>query len=244
MSIVLRITQKLSYFMDKEDNTILVIDDSDLNRESIVSLLRCSELNADGAPNGKEGYSIYKQKKYDTILLDMYMPVMSGIDFMKKYRQEIKVPIIAYTASDDQKILDDACSLGADMCLTAPFDPAVIVPNIQSMLRIYSRLFDKGDYNSKYIKVNFRDRTVEVSGEAVHLTHTEFKILAFLIENKNRFINRDDILREIWGSEYIMRYSYLHTHIHNIRRKLFTGAEKQEAIETHYNGGYKFNHIE
>ena len=185
--------------------------------------------------NGRRAYEKIVQDHYDVVLLDIMLPEMDGMEVCKLVREISDVPIIMLTARDEVKDQVSGLNLGANDYMTKPFASEVLIAKIRGILsrrdnipREEEKRFITGSvmlYPERY--------EVKVGGEPVELTHREYELLQYLVENKNRVLNRDQILQQVWGYDYTgdtnvvdvyisylrtkIDYKYNERHIHTIR---------------------------
>jgi len=229
----------LSHQMSK---TILVVDDE----KRLVSLVG-QYLLQDGyrvitANNGKEALDIVRRDPPDLIVLDLMMPEMDGYNFMRLHRAEKNTPIILLTARVDEEDKVVGLELGADDYLTKPFRPRELVARVHAVLR---RTAAENAPQANTLRVAGilleRDaRAVQVEGQTLDLTPSEFDILAALMSAPGKVFSRLDLLEIIQGLRYEGYERTVDTHIKNLRAKIQRDLRGPQPIETVYGIGYRF----
>jgi DNA-binding response OmpR family regulator len=193
------------------------------------------------AYNGRDALHVARDEKPDLIILDVMMPEMDGLEFMRHHRKEKDTPIILLTAkveSDDRVI---GLELGADDYVTKPFRPRELLARIKAVLR---RVGETKPVASKLrsgeIALDREEHTVQVSGEYVDLTPSEFDILTALMSSPGRVFSRLELLDLIQGTAYKGYERTIDVHIKNLRAKIEADSRDPHYIQTVYGVGYRF----
>ena len=221
---------------------ILVVDDN----PDIVNMLK-TYLIAEGfqvvtASNGQKALYAARDEKPDCIILDMMMPEMGGEDFIRIYTAEADTPILVLTAKVEETDKVLGLELGADDYLTKPFSPRELTARIRALIRRAG----KGPretvvFRSSNITLDRQGHLVEVSGNAVDLTPSEFDLLAVLISTPGRTYSRSELLDKLGESAYLEGYERtVDVHIHNLREKIEPDPKNPIYIQTVYGAGYRF----
>ena len=173
--------------------------------------------------NGRRAYERILQEKYDLILLDVMLPGMDGMEICKKVREVSDVPIIMLTARDEIKDKVEGLDLGADDYMTKPFAAEELLARIRNVLRRHNervRATEETRYVIKNMILYPERYEVEVKGEPVELTHKEYALLKYLVENKNHVLSRDQILQTVWGYDFIGDTNVVDVYISYLRSKI------------------------
>ena len=174
-------------------------------------------------PNGRRAYERALQEKYDLILLDVMLPEMDGFEICKRIREVSDVPIIMLTARDEIRDKVDGLDLGANDYMTKPFAAEELLARIRNALRLHNdrvRAEDDKRYVVKNMIIYPERYEVTVKGEHVDLTHKEYELLKYLVENKRNVLSRDQILQTVWGYDYIGDTNVVDVYISYLRSKL------------------------
>jgi two-component system, OmpR family, response regulator len=151
------------------------------------------------------------------------------------------VPLIMLTARADEDDTLLGFELGADDYVTKPYSPPILLARVKRLLDSrYSpagKLSNEDTLISSGIHVHFPSRKVTVDGENISLTHTEFEILTYLMQNPGIIITREQLITKIWGYEFTGDDRTVNSHIRNLRHKL---GNKANSIVTVIRAGYKF----
>lgn len=221
---------------------ILVIDDEPDVLDILVINLKAAGFSVITADNGSVGLNKAKSEVPALIVLDLMLPQMSGIEVCKALRRDsstAKIPIIMLTAKSDEVDRIVGLEIGADDYVAKPFSPREIVLRIQSVLRRSSGTQEPlerlkiGDLHLDHAR-----HEVLLNGAPIVLTHTEFKLLAILMERRGRVQSRDRLLNDVWGYESVIDTRTVDTHIRRLREKL---GEAAHYIETIRGVGYRIS---
>ncbi len=174
-------------------------------------------------PNGRRAYERILQEKYDLILLDVMLPEMDGMEICKRVREVSDVPIIMLTARDEIRDKVEGLDLGADDYMTKPFAAPELLARIRGALRRHKERVREAEERRYVVKnmILYPDRyEVTVKGEHVELTHKEYELLKYLVENKRNVLSRDQILQTVWGYDYIGDTNVVDVYISYLRSKI------------------------
>jgi DNA-binding response OmpR family regulator len=221
--------------------TILVVDDEKRLVSVVEAYLEQEGYRVVKAYNGREALHVARDEKPDLIILDVMMPEMDGLEFMQHHRKESDTPIILLTAkveSDDRVI---GLELGADDYVTKPFRPRELLARIKAVLRRAGEARPAvGKLRSGDITLDRDEHTVQISGEYVDLTPSEFDILTALISTPGRVFSRLELLDLIQGTAYEGYERTIDVHIKNLRAKIEADSRDPQYIQTVYGVGYRF----
>jgi DNA-binding response OmpR family regulator len=220
---------------------ILVVDDE----ERIINFLR-SKLKASGyevltASNGLEGLEQAQAQEPDLIVLDLLMPKMDGLEMLKELRGFSAVPVIILTAKGADADRIKGLQLGADDYLPKPFNPDELVARIEAIRRRLEpseRRKIPEMVNLWHVTIDFKKRTVLVSGKEKYLTRIEWLLLSQLVNNAGRLMLYEELLTRVWGPEYRDDVQILRTCISRLRNKLESDPNNPKLIRTIPKTGY------
>ena len=213
-------------------------DDASIRDIEIYTLLSTG-FEAKGFENGKEAFEALKDEQPDLILLDVMMPEMDGIEFLRKVKSSsvfCDIPIIMATAKGSEYDKVKSLDMGADDYLVKPFGMMEMVSHIKAVLRRCKpkqkdNLLEMGD-----LVLNQEERTLLINEEKVALTYKEFELLQLFLSHPGKVYTRDVLYNEIWGLDYIGESRTVDMHIRTLRQKL---GNYGEMIETVRNVGYR-----
>jgi two-component system OmpR family response regulator len=225
-------------------STILIVEDEDILREIMKDYLLNEGYNVLEATDGKEALSLFEEHKVHLIILDIMLPELDGWSVCRRIRKKSNVPIIMLTARVDEDDTLLGFELGADDYVTKPYSPPILlarakrlIENRYSTTNNAANVSTEDTLTSSGIHVHFPSRKVTVDGENISMTHTEFEILTYLMQNQGIVITREQLITKIWGYEFVGDDRTVNSHIRNLRHKL---GQKAACIVTVVRAGYKF----
>lgn len=219
---------------------ILVIEDEDKLRDSIVRYLQGGRYRCEVAADFDTALEKIDLFDYDCILLDISLPGGSGLSLLKIMKENKRYNgIIIISARDSVEDKITGLNLGADDYLTKPFHLAELDARISSVIR---RKYFEGENIMSFgdLSIDMMSRSVAIDNKQLELTPTEYDLLLFLIVNKNRVVSKNAIVMHLLGdeAEWLIQYDVVYAHIKNLRRKL-TDSGSQAHIQSRYGIGYK-----
>jgi DNA-binding response OmpR family regulator len=220
----------------QKNNRILVVDDEESIRKLLRVVLENRGFKVEEAENGEAAMKLFSVSTFDLTILDVMMPGIDGFECCKRLREDYDCPILMLTAKGEDYDQVHGLEYGADDYIIKPFTPTVLVARVQALLR---RSTKSGVGRSVFgnLMIDPDAREVTVSGDRIYLSRKEFDLLAYLMENDNILLSRDQILETVWGYDYLGSSSTVDTHVNRLRNKLGTcGA----YIKTLRGSGYKF----
>lgn len=213
---------------------VLLIEDEKLIRMFIVEYFRKQGAEVIEASNGYEGLELLDQH-IDIVLLDIMMPGIDGYEVCKLIRQKSEVPILFISAlsEDDNKL--KGYELGADDFISKPFTPSLLYAKCRALLKRVKK--DSKTYDEGIIHVDIDTHEVKIRDQMIQLSHKEYLLLVYFIENKRKILSRDQLLDHIWGYDYYGDQRIVDTYIKKLRKKLLDAAP---YIQTVVKIGYMF----
>jgi len=222
---------------------IIVIEDEQQIRRFIITSLENADLQVHSAETGEQGLIEVGTRKPDTVVLDLGLPDMDGIEVIQQIRSWSTVPIIVLSARTDEAEKVKALDAGADDYLTKPFGSAELLARIRAQLRRRSLAVEGSSNNGLYsfgeITVDLPKRQVFRASELVHLTPIEFRLLGILIRNAGRVVTQRQLLKEVWGPTYVESSHYLRIYMGHLRQKLEQDAAQPKYLITETGVGYR-----
>ena len=219
-----------------DEITILIIEDDEDIRESVKILLENEGFHVIEADNGMDGLHQISEDT-DLVILDIMMPGMDGFSLCEKIRSMVDCPILFLTAKTMENDITFGLGLGADDYLTKPFR----IPELRARVNAHIRREQRERHSSlnfERIKIDLSAKTVQVDGEIVSLTKSEYMICEFLARNKGQVFTREQIYEAVFSLDGESDNSTIATHIKNIRAKLSQYCI--QPITTVWGIGYKW----
>jgi len=222
--------------------TILVVDDKANVRTLVRDYLAEQGLRVVVADNGQNALYAARREKPDLILLDIMMPELDGFDFIRAFRKEGDTPIILLTARLEETDKVAGLELGADDYITKPFGMRELLARIRTVLRRSGKAPETGQVlRAADVVLDRETHSVQVANQAVHLTPSEFDLLAVLMTSPGRVYSRMDLLRELEGSAFEGVARTIDQHVRNLRSKIEADPARPRYIETVFGVGYRFS---
>lgn len=234
---------------------ILVVEDEKEIAEAVEIYLLNQGYNVFKAFNGKEGLKVLENEEIHLAIVDIMMPVMDGITFTMKTRENHNFPIIMLSAKSEEVDKIMGLNIGADDYVTKPFKPLELLARVNSQLRRYTKYMNiqkassiedeavnENIYTIGGLELNDDTKEVSVDGNPVRLTPIEFKILGLLIKNPGRVFPAEEIYERVWNEAAINTDTVM-VHVRNIREKIELDPKNPRYLKVVWGVGYKIEKI-
>ncbi len=175
------------------------------------------------------------------LILDLGLPDGDGKSLISFVRKESQTPIIVLSARSDEKEIILALDMGADDYVTKPFSTSQLLARIRSTLRRTQQNSKRDMLTCKDICIDFTNKEVFLEGILLKLTPTEYNLLQYLMQNANKVLPHQRILKEVWGVGYQNQMQYLRTYINTLRKKIEKNPTRPLYISTESSIGYRFS---
>jgi two-component system KDP operon response regulator KdpE len=215
---------------------ILVCDDDGRTVRALRAVLRDAGFQVEAAASAEEALDAAALRPPAAAIVELALPDADGVELFRQLHEWSAIPVIVLSAIDEEHHKVRALNAGADDYVTKPFAPRELVARVHATLRRA-----QGDTRDQRIEVegglaiDFARRVVHRGGREVHLTPTEFSLLAVLSRDRGRVHTCASLLRQVWGPGHVHDAQLLRAHIANLRRKLASGH-----IRTLHGVGYRF----
>jgi DNA-binding response OmpR family regulator len=222
---------------------ILVVDDEATLRETLTRSFSREGHDVTAVADGAEAIRLASSRSFDVILLDVALgPGPNGYEVCRTLRERRNVvPIIMLTALDTEADAVQGLEAGADDYVTKPFGLAELRSRVRAVLRRAGpRTLGREVITVGPVTLDRSHREVLVRGEAARLTFSEFELLARLMSEPGRLLNRQELLRAIWGDSAYRDPRAIDVHIRHLREKLEEKPEEPKLILTVRGAGYRF----
>jgi two-component system, OmpR family, KDP operon response regulator KdpE len=222
---------------------VLLVDDDASIRRALHTTLSALGFEIEEASAGEQAVSFARGERYDTVLLDINMPGMGGIEACRTLRRLAPgLPILMLTVRDSEDDKIDALDAGADDYITKPFHVGELTARVRSAVR-RSRVA-QGDSETVItigeIELDRERRLLKKSGAIVHLTPKEFDLLCCLMSHAGKPLTHARLLTSVWGTEYGNELEYLRTFVRQLRKKLEDDPARPKYLLTEAYIGYRF----
>jgi DNA-binding response OmpR family regulator len=226
---------------------ILIVEDEQELCLTLGDRLRSEGYAVDCAFDGKAGFEKMTQAAFDLVILDIMLPVRSGLDLCVDIRRSgFTTPILLLTALSQSVEKVAGLKLGADDYVTKPFDTLELMARVEALLRRSpNRPENKSNgthevYRFGAIVIDTRKGRVTRDGQPVNLTSREFQLFRYLVEHQGVTVSREELLEQVWGHIPGTLTRTVDMHIASLRQKLEVLPKKPEMIITVPLMGYKF----
>ena len=227
---------------------ILVVDDDREIVKSLGKLLELEGYEVYKAYDGVEALDILLREQIHLILMDVMMPKLNGLSAVMKIREKNNIPIIMLSAKteDSDKVL--GLSMGADDYVTKPYNTAELMARIKSQLRRYFSLGSAAKSQEDIIVngglvLNKHTKSLQVDGEDVHLTATEYKIVELLMSNMGYVFSAEEIYDKVWQERAYGIENTVMVHIRRIREKIEITPKNPKYLKVVWGIGYKIENV-
>jgi len=218
---------------------ILIVDDDKELGEMLKDFLAPEHLELTACLNGEDGLKALDAENYDLLILDIMLPGISGLDVLKRLRQQSDIPVIMLTARGDDIDRIIGLEFGADDYLAKPFNPRELAARIKAILRRASQSSQRsGQLELGAIVLDPRTRRVTVGETSLRLTGTEFEILRCLLETPGEVVSKDQLNERALGRRLLPFDRSIDTHISNLRGKLEQAGTVNASIQNQRGIGY------
>ena len=220
---------------------VIVIEDEETIASAVAARLRSEGFTVEVAADGPSGVALVERVRPDLVVLDLMLPGFDGLEVCRRIQKDRPVPVLMLTAKDSETDLLVGLAVGADDYLTKPFSPRELVARVHAILRRVGRAADPAaaaDPAGRTLRLGRvalepATRRATLDSEPVHLTPTEFDILALLGDKPGVVFTREQLLADIWGYRDGFGARTVDSHVQALRRKL--GAS---VIRTVHGVGY------
>lgn len=217
---------------------ILIVEDDEKLRNELQIFLNNNGYKAESLTTFENTINDILKINPDLILLDINLPNCDGEYICKEIRKQSQMPIIIITSRDSE--LDELISInyGADHYITKPFNIQILLAKIASILKRVQNIDENAEkIDAKDFILNISKSMIEKDDKTIELTKNEYKILRFLVQNRDKIMSRDEIMKYLWDDESFIDDNTLTVNITRLRNKLEEVGLK-ELLETKRGQGY------
>jgi two-component system, OmpR family, KDP operon response regulator KdpE len=221
---------------------VLLIEDEPQMRRFLRTALEPHGYDLVEAGTARDGLGHATAHNPDIVLLDLGLPDVDGLEVTRRIREWSRVPIIVLSARGQESDKVAALDAGADDYVTKPFAVGELLARMRVALRHALQadggpeepVFEIGD-----LRVDLAERRVQMAGTEIHLTPTEYKLLAVLARHAGRVITHRQLLKEVWGVNAIQHTHYLRVYMTQLRHKLERDPARPQYLQTELGVGYR-----
>jgi len=216
---------------------VLLIDDDWSLFQLLREYLEREAIALEHAASGSDGLQRLQRETFDAVFLDVMMPGLSGLEVLRKIREQYELPVIMLTAKGDETDRVVGLELGADDYLAKPFSPRELLARVRAVLRRVRPPEDQQRLSLGGVTLWIQARRVQVDGLEPELTGLEFDLLRTLMRRAGRVVRRESLLEESGRSDVVVSDRAVDVHISHLRKKL---GDRGRLIRTIRGVGYTF----
>lgn len=231
---------------------ILCIEDDPQMRTFLQAQLKARNFQVQTVRDGAQAIDMAAIFQPQIVLLDLSLPALDGLTFLRRLREWSSAPVIVLSAHDEEPVKIKALDLGADDYLTKPFSLNELLARVRVALRraeetarLRSSATGSDVQHPQYrcggeqgLLVDYAHRTVRSGGKEVHLTPTEYDLLCELTRNAGKVLTHRELLQRVWGPDYSGENTYLRTFVRHLRRKLEPNPAEPRFLHNELGVGY------
>jgi len=212
-------------------NILIVEDDPNIRKLVRVNLVKRGYTVSE-AEDSHQAMAIFQAETVDLVLLDMVLPGLSGVDICVWIRARSDVPIIVLSARSEEDLKVAALDAGADDYVTKPFGQEELLARVRAFLRRSYTTTNASDTKIQIdeLQIDLEARRVFIGDEDLHLTRTEYAILAELAQRADAIVTHNELITHVWGPEYKGSNHYLHNYLGRLRKKLGRYSDLLETV--------------
>ncbi len=216
----------------------LIIDDEKVLADSTAEYFGLFGVTAAVCYSAEDCRKFLRDNSTELILLDINLGDGNGFDLCKELRETTNIPILFISArgGDDDKIV--ALNIGGDDYIQKPYSLGVLLAKVKAVLKRYGQTAEKR-YSDGYLTIDPRTKQVSVKNTPVKLTALEFRLLSYLVENKDKVISKRELFERVWQDKFTGDGT-LNVHIHRLREAIEQNPNEPKYIVTVWGDGYKF----
>ncbi len=216
----------------------LIVDDEKVLADSTAEYFNLFGVNTVAVYGADGCRAFFKDNTAELILLDINLDDGSGFDLCRELRETTDIPILFISArtSDDDKIV--ALNIGGDDYVQKPYSLGVLLAKVKAVLKRFGQTAER-EYSDGYLTVNFAAKQAYVGGNLIKLTALEFRLLAYLIENRGKVISKKELFERVWEDKFTGDGT-LNVHIRRLREAIEKNPNAPAYILTVWGDGYKF----
>ena len=217
---------------------ILLIDDEPAITESLAYAFERAGMDTCTASSLAAADAALEVHRPDLVILDLMLPDGNGLDWLRQFRTQSTVPVIVLSSHDDAVDQIVGLEVGADDYVGKPFSPRAVIARVRAVLR---RTQDRPTSDTGIIRDDVEKRRIWAGDTELHLSRTEFDLLALFAAQPGRVYERDTILNRVWGPDVAVTERTVDVHIKSLRKKLLAAGIYDEIVETVRGVGYRMS---
>ena len=226
--------------MNSPARTVLVVDDE----PTLVAALKYN-LEREGyrvltAADGGAALDVARSRRPDLLVLDLMLPVMDGLEVCRALRREMSVPILMLTAKGEEIDKVVGLEIGADDYVTKPFGMRELLARVRALLRRAEPTAETEVLATGDLEIDLKRREARRDGRPLELKPKELELLLYFVSNRGRAFTREQLLRDVWGYDFLGDSRTVDVHIRWLRQKIEAEPAKPVRLITVRGVGYRF----
>lgn len=218
---------------------VLVVDDEEPIRELVRLTLEQEGFRTDAVVDGRSALRQLEAAPYDLVLLDRMLPGMQGTEVLRRIREHGRTPVILLTARSGESDRVEGLEAGADDYVAKPFSPRELVARVRAVLRRTGGARGAATLHVGDLVIDLQGHGVTRAGRPIDLTATEFGLLRHMAEHLGHALEREELIRGVWGYDFDGDARTVDVHIRHLREKLEDDPARPARIETVRGVGYR-----
>jgi len=199
---------------------LLIVEDEPTLAKQLKTALEGAGYAVDHAADGEDGHYLGSTESYDAIILDLGLPEIDGLTVLDRWRKEGRTtPVLLLTARDSWSDKVAGLDAGADDYLAKPFQTEELIARLRALIR-RSTGNASSELTAGEVRLDTRSGRVTLAGDPVKLTAQEFKLLSYLMHNKNKMVSRTELIEHIYDQDFDRDSNTIEVFITRIRKKL------------------------
>lgn len=221
---------------------ILAVDDDPAILRTLRINLRARDYDVETVGDGRSALQVINERMPDLVLLDLGLPDLDGASVLARLREFSTVPVVVLSARHESDDKVEALDLGADDFVTKPFGMEELLARIRAALRRGPDQLagDQSVITTDTLSLDLAEQVATRDGAEVHLTPTEWRLVAALARRPGRLVRQAELLQEVWGPAYHRETNYLRVYFAQLRRKLEDDPSHPRHFRTEPGVGYRF----
>lgn len=219
---------------------VLFVEDDESVQEATALLLERAGLRVTVVGDGRAAVDLFQTRPFSVVILDLMLPSLDGIEVCRQIRSASNVPIVMLTARADAAEIVTGLESGADDYVTKPFNGMELVARVRAALRRVAPTDPPAVLRFGELEIDSAAFRVKQAGRPVELSSTEFRLLVELARHPDQVMTRQDLLRQVWGYDYLGDSRLVDMAITRLRTKIADDAERPNYIATVRGVGYRF----
>lgn len=200
---------------------VLIVEDDKSLLNAVATVFEEESYQVDRAEDGEDGLALAEQGIYDLMVLDIMLPGLTGIEILREMRKQgLTTPVLLLTARDSVEDRVKGLDAGADDYVTKPFAVQELLARARALLRRHGALSIDGDITYGRIVLRPKSHDGYVDNQPLKLTSKEYKLLEYLIVNREQILTREQIFDRVWGFDVDSNTSVVDVYMHYVRKKL------------------------